>query len=50
VTLSDAELVSRHAELIARLEGLQAQLRALPTAPVESASRGSDHGCIRFAF
>jgi len=34
-TLSDAELMSRHAELIARLEGLEAQLRALPTAPVE---------------
>jgi len=33
--LSDAELMSRHAELIARLEGLEAQLRALPTAPVE---------------
>jgi len=34
-TLSDEELVPRHAELIARLEGLEAQLRALPTAPVE---------------
>jgi len=34
-TLSDEELVSRHAELISRLEGLEAQLRALPTAPVE---------------
>jgi len=34
-TLSDEELMSRHAELIARLEGLEAQLRALPTAPVE---------------
>jgi len=34
-TLSDAELVSRQAELLARLEGLEAQLRALPTAPVE---------------
>jgi len=34
-TLSDEELVSRKAELIARLEGLEAQLHALPTAPVE---------------
>jgi len=38
--LSDTELMSRHAELVTRLDGLEEQLRALPTAPVESSHIG----------
>jgi len=34
-SLSDAELMAQHADLVSRLDGLEAQLRALPTAPVE---------------
>jgi len=34
-SLSDEELMSRHADLASRLDSLEAQLRALPTAPVE---------------
>jgi len=34
-TLNDAEIVAAHAELTGRLDGLEAQLRALPSAPVE---------------
>jgi len=38
--LSDVDLAEHHAALVSRLDGLEAQLRDLPTAPVEPAFVG----------